>query len=156
MLSGAIYAGDTRLSAAAQLVEIQADWLTYATAVATVLAAVLALASVLYSARQARRAERMLLRERRADFELGLLAEMRRQLGVTGTKHLDGYIAALIRPGADDADIPLLRSELNWHPVQAPQGQRLADLETQGRRALQTAMAVEIQEAIERRLVDLG
>lgn len=136
-----------------QTVTVRADWLTYATAAATVLAAVLALASIIYSGRQARKAEAALLQERRADFELGLLADMSRQYGITGYNHLQGHLTALVRPSSSDDDLPALRAYFQARPTPAGQA-KLDGLRTSedGANALRLVVGQEIQEAIERRL----
>lgn len=104
---------------AVQRVQVLADWLTYATAGATVLAAMLALLSIVYSARLARKADERLLHERRLDFELTLLAEMSRQHAITGTQHLTGYARALLPATAPDDDLPVLRAVVGVRVTEA-------------------------------------
>ncbi len=149
---------------AVEKVQVQADWLTYATAGATVLAAALAVASIAYSARQARKAERALIRERRLDFELGLLAELSSQHALTGLQHLQGHVRALLAGGGEGDEMPVLRaytgiaSDAGAHAV-------LEEVRTVGRArvegavgrfaaddAVSAAVGAEIADAIERRL----
>ena len=110
-------------------VEVVPDWLTYVTAGATVLAAILALGSIVYAENLTRRerhegqeamnqARLDAVRERRAQWELSILAEMARQHSVTGDQHLSGYVRSLIREDAPDDDLPLLRRVTGIHPTQ--------------------------------------
>lgn len=107
-------------------VHVQADWLTYATAAATVLAALLALVAIVYSGRLSRRAEADLRRERRLDFELGVLADLSYQFSITGRQHISGYMLALIHEGNTE-DLLVLRAIMGVLPT--PEGQaRLAEI----------------------------
>lgn len=141
---------------AVERVEVVPDWLTYSSVGATVGAAVLALVSVVYSGCQARKAQRALLRERRADFELGLLAEMSRQFGITAVDHLHGHLWALIRQGSPPDDLPVLRAHFGRYPTPEGQAQleatRESDRPEQQRAALHAVVRLEIEQAIERRL----
>ncbi len=147
-------------------VRVEPDWLTYLTAFATILAAVLALASIIYSAMQARRAEKALLTARRMEFELTLLAEMSRQLGMTSDPtHLAGSLRALLSATAPDDELPVLRAKTG---IQITDGCRArlaqitaaarsgkSDFDARGaeRSAVVAAVAEEITAAIDRRLM---
>lgn len=145
-------------------VAVQADWLTYATALATVTAAGLALISIVYSAAQARKAEAALLLERRLDFELTLLAEMSRQFSITGAQHLSGYARALLPASAPDDDLPVLRAftgvrdtpactaRLQQVSEEAKGGKSPIDARFDAQDAVRQAIGEEIVAAIDRRL----
>jgi hypothetical protein len=138
---------------AAERVEVVPDWLTYTSVAATVGAAVLALLAILYSGLQARKTQKAMLRERRADFELGLLAEMARQFGITQLQHLSGYVWALIRESSPPQDLPVLRAHFGRYPTQEGQEVRNAiPGDAEGNRQLHELVRVEIEAAIERRL----
>jgi hypothetical protein len=105
------------------------SWLVVVTAVATVTAAFLALASIVHAGRLAERTRREsaaaaqearedAARERRLQYELTVLAEMSRQHDITGLQHLRGYTRALVRPDAPDDDLPLLRHLVQAHPTE--------------------------------------
>ena len=106
-------------SAAATQVSLT-GWLAAVIAVAVVLSAVLSLAAVRFATREAQRTREEALaaaeqareeaaRERRLQYELGVLAEMSRQHGITGLLHLGGYARSLIRADSPEEDLPLLR-----------------------------------------------
>lgn len=106
-------------SAAAAQVSLT-GWLASVIAVAVVLSAVLSLFAVRVATREAQRTREQALaatqqaheeaaRERRLQYELGVLAEMSRQHGITGLLHLGGYARSLIRADSPEEDLPLLR-----------------------------------------------
>jgi hypothetical protein len=106
-------------SAAALQVSLT-GWLASLIAVAVVLSAVLSFAAVRVATREAQRTREEALaaaeqareeaaRERRLQYELGVLAEMSRQHGITGLLHLGGYARSLIRADSPEDDLPLLR-----------------------------------------------
>ena len=106
-------------SAAALQVSLT-GWLASLIAVAVVLSAVLSLAAVRFATREAQRTREQALaaaeeareeaaRERRLQYELGVLAEMSRQHGITGLLHLGGYARSLVRADSPEEDLPLLR-----------------------------------------------
>jgi hypothetical protein len=106
-------------SAAATQVSLT-GWLASVIAVAVVLSAVLSLLTVRFATREAQRTREEALaaaqqareeaaRERRLQYELGVLAEMSRQHGITGLLHLGGYARSLIRADSPEEDLPLLR-----------------------------------------------
>jgi hypothetical protein len=135
------------VSGVVQDVAVQADWLTYVTAGSTVGAALLAVASILYSSHQAKRSQQVLLRERRADFELGLLAELAKQMDLTGLSHINVYVRILAALAGPD-DLPVLRGHFGHNPP--PGAIELANgLDSHG---LAEAGRREINEAIARRL----
>ncbi len=78
--------------------------------------------AIIYAAWQAAQSKRDLIRERRLEFELGLLAEIRRQMSITQLQHLSGYVGALIVDPADETDIPVLRAALGVKD--GPEGRR--------------------------------
>ena len=106
-------------SAAAAQVSLT-GWLASVIAVAVVLCAVLSLLAVRFATREAQRTREEALsaaqqareeaaRERRLQYELGVLAEMSHQHGITGLLHLGGYARSLIRADSPEEDLPLLR-----------------------------------------------
>ena len=106
-------------SAAATQVSLT-GWLATVIAVAVVVSAVLSLLAVRYATTQAQRTREQAAaaaaegreqaaRERRLLYELGVLAEMSRQHGITGLQHLGGYVRSLVRADSPDEDLPLLR-----------------------------------------------
>jgi hypothetical protein len=101
------------------------DWLDYAGAFSGLVGALLAAVAIGYAAWQAAQSKRDLIRERRLEFELGLLAEMRRQMSVTQLQHLSGYVGELIVDPADETDIPVLRAALGVKS--GPKGTRRRD-----------------------------
>lgn len=86
------------------------DVLDYVSAFSGVVGALLAAAAILYAARQSAQAKRDLARERRLEFELELLAEVRRQISITKFQHLSGYLGALVRDADDESEMPVLRA----------------------------------------------
>lgn len=88
------------------------DWLDYLAVWSGLIGALLAAFAVGYAAWQARETKRALIRERRLEFELELLAEMRRQMSITQFQHLSGYVGALIFDAEDETDIPLVRASV--------------------------------------------
>jgi hypothetical protein len=134
------------------------DWLDYVSAFSGLVGALLAAVAIIYAARQSAQAKRDLVRERRLEFELGLLAEIRRQLSITQFQHLSGYVGALIVDGTDETDIPLVRAVVGTKS--GPEGRRLRDQvreDAKKRSAgeqsdLLKAAAGEIDAAIQRRL----
>lgn len=98
------------------------DWLDYLSAWSGLVGALLAALAIVYAAWQAAQSKRDLIRERRLEFELGLLAEIRRQMSITQLQHLSGYVGALIVDPADESDIPVLRAALGVKD--GPEGRR--------------------------------
>ena len=142
----------------ANSVEPVRDWLDYLSVFSGVIAALLAAAALAYAGWQTARAKRDLVRERQLEFELGLLAEMRRQMGVTQLQHLSGYVGALIRDPGDETDLPVLRAAIGIK--QGPEGVRQKNALIGENRAgsseaqtlvLKTAIR-EVEAAISRRL----
>ena len=72
--------------------------------------ALLAGLAILYAARQSVNAKRDLIRERRVEFELALLADIRRQMSITGLAHLAGQIGALVTDEQDESELQVLRA----------------------------------------------
>jgi hypothetical protein len=150
----------------ALLVSVQNDWLIYMTDASVVLAAVLALVSIIYSGALARKSSAAALAERRTDFELGLLADMSHQHSITGTAHITGYCRALVRDANNSDD--LLRATIGVHTNDATRRASdelerdvddivaLSDGQSQPRDVRENLRQVripsEIAEAIERRL----
>ena len=106
-------------SAAAAQVSLT-GWLAWVIAVSVVVSAVLSLLAVRFATREAQRtreeaaaaaaeAREEAARERRLQYELGVLAEMSKQHGITGLQHLGGYARSLIRADSPEEDLPLLR-----------------------------------------------
>jgi hypothetical protein len=99
--------------------EVPRGWLDYVTAWATVAAALLALAAIVYAVAEAKRGNARLRRERRLYYELGLLQKLSEIIpgedrSAVLRRQIIGLLSAL--PGAD---LPLLRAFVN---VRAPQG----------------------------------
>ncbi|MDP9466708.1 MAG: hypothetical protein M3P31_05655 [Actinomycetota bacterium] len=159
-------------SAAAAQVQLT-GWLAHVTAVAVVVAAVLSLLAVRYATREAQRTREEALaaaaeareeaaRERRLQYELGVLAEMSRQHGITGLLHLGGYARSLIRADSPDEDLPLLRVLEDVFPTELGQQKHRAIEEqiegegvaARGTRDSRRARVVrrEIEDAIDRRM----
>lgn len=134
------------------------DWLDYLSAWSGLIGALLAGLAIAYAAWQAGQSKRDLVNERRLEFELGLLAEMRRQMSVTQFQHLAGYIGAVVSQPDDETDIPTLRAVVGVKP--GPRGEALRREIADGAKrgnvdphgALLVAAAKEIDEAIQRRL----
>jgi len=110
-------------------VELVTGWLPYALVAVAVLALSLALLAVWYASTQAAAAREQAAeaaqlaredaaRERRLQYELGVLAEMSRQHDITGLQHLGGYTRALVRADAPDDELPLLRTLMDVHPTE--------------------------------------
>lgn len=133
------------------------DWVDYLGVVSGAIGALLAAVAIWYAFRQSAAAKRDLIRERRLEFELGILADLRRQMGVTKLSHISGYVAALVRDPADETDLPLLRSAIGVKP--GPRGSELREAVVGGDREgsgeaqsrLLRAAQVEVDEAIQRR-----
>jgi hypothetical protein len=96
------------------------DWLDYLGAFSGVIGAVLAAMAIAYAGFQSVAAKRDLIKERQLGFELGLLAELRREMGVTQLRHISGYVGALIRDPAEETDLPVLRAAIGMK--QGPEG----------------------------------
>ncbi|MFD7023435.1 hypothetical protein [Promicromonospora sukumoe] len=92
------------------LVEQYPDWLDYMGAFSGLVGAFLAASAIWYASRQSVNAKRDLARERRTEFELGLLANIRHQMSITKFQHLAGYVGALIVDATDETDLPVLRA----------------------------------------------
>jgi hypothetical protein len=134
------------------------DLLDWVGAFSGLVGALLAAYAIFYASRQSAEAKRDLIRERRAEFELGLLAEIRRQMSITQFQHLAGYVGALIPNSVDETDLPALRAAIG---VKAgPNGQRYVDeVRAEARGARQDAQhqllitaQIEVDDAIQRRL----
>lgn len=133
-------------------------WLDYVGAFSGLVGALLAALAIWYSFRQAAKAKEDLIRERRFEFELGLLAEIRRQMSTTGFAHLAGYVGALIADARDETDIPLLRAVVGIKA--GPRGQRMKEDVIAGEREgfpetqskLQRVAEQEVDAAIQHRL----
>jgi hypothetical protein len=95
---------------AASPVESSRDWLDYVSAWSGLAGALLAGAAIAYAAWQAAQSKKDLVRERRLEFELGLLAELRTQMSITQFQHVSGYVGALVRSSDDETDLPVLRA----------------------------------------------
>ena len=91
-----------------------------ALAVAVLAGAALAVIALWYATRAAQRARedaadaawdarQEAARERRLQYELGVLGEMSRQHGITGMQHLSGYARSLVRTDSPDDELALLR-----------------------------------------------
>ena len=100
--------------------------------------------------------------ERRLQYELGVLAEMSRQHGITGLQHLGGYVRSLVRPDSPDEDLPLLRVLEDVFPTElgARESRAIEDqiegegLAARGTRDSRRTRVVgrEIEDAIDRRM----
>ena len=101
-------------------------------------------------------------RERRLQYELGVLAEMSRQHGITGLQHLGGYARSLIRADSPEDDLPLLRVLEDVFPTELGaersraieeqiEGEGLAARGTRDSRRTR-AVGREIEDAIDRRM----
>jgi hypothetical protein len=159
------------LAAAAQ-VQLT-GWLAHVLAAAVGVSALLSLLAVRFATREAQRTREAGLAaaaqareeaalERRLQYELGVLAEMSRQHGITGLLHLGGYVRSLIRADSPEEDLPLLRVLEDVFPTEL--GERTSrELEDQvageglaarGTRDSRRARVVgrEIEDAIDRRM----
>jgi len=159
-------------SAAAAQVSLT-GWLAYVVALAVVVSAVLSLLAVRFATREAQRTREHAAAaaaearveaawERRLQYELGVLADMSRQHGITGLQHLGGYVRSLIRADSPDEDLPLLRVLEDVFPTHVG-GEKSRDIEEQiegeglaarGTRDRRRARVVgrEIEDAIDRRM----
>lgn len=153
-------------------VELSSGWLPYVLAAAALLSLALALVAVWYASRQAQQtrewaaqdalqAREEAARERRLQYELGVLAEMSRQHDITGLQHLGGYTRALVRADAPDDELALLRTVMDVHPTEvgAAKDREIEEqiagegLAARGTRDSRRARVVggEIEDAIDRR-----
>ncbi len=145
-------------SAAPLAVEDSRDWLDYVAIWSGAVGALLAAFAIAYAAWQSVQTGKALVLERRLGFELGLLAEIRRQMSITQFQHLSGYVGALIRHPEDETDIPLLRAVVGTKS--GPAGKRRIDEIAEQARARAAdpqaeflkAAAAEVDTAIQRRL----
>ena len=159
-------------SADAAQVELT-GWLASVIALAVVVCAVLSLLAVRFATREAQRtreeglraaalAREEAARERRLQYELGVLAEMSRQHGITGLLHLGGYARSLIRADSPEEDLPLLRVLEDVHPTELGErksreieeqveGEGLAARGTRDSRRTRV-VGREIEDAIDRRM----
>lgn len=134
------------------------DGLDYLSAYSGLAGAMLAGIAIVYAAWQNSKTKRDLIRERRLEFELGLLAEIRRQMSVTQFQHLAGYVGALVTNPSDEADLALLRAAIGVKsgPIGRARRDEVAkDARTRGadRQAeWLLAAAAEVDAAIQRRL----
>lgn len=134
------------------------DWLDYVSAFSGLVGALLAAVAILYAARLSAQAKRDLSRERRLEFELELLAEIRRQMSITKFQHLAGYVGALIRDAHEETDLAVLRAIVGTKS--GPQGrQNRDDIRDHAKAQSQDVQsewlkvaAAEIDAAIDRRL----
>jgi hypothetical protein len=155
-------------------VRVVGGWPIYVIAAAIVLCAILSTVAIWYAARAAQRAREdaadaawdareEAARERRLQYELGVLGEMSRQHGITGLLHLGGYARSLIRADSPDDELPLLRHLEEIFPTELGAAKAAAiDEEVdasgptgRGTRDSRRSRAVgrEIEEAIDRRMV---
>lgn len=88
------------------------DWLDYVSAFSGLAGILIALVALGYSIWQANQTKLEAIQERRNEFELGLLAEIRRQMAVTGFQHLAGYVGALVVDPENETDIPMTRAKI--------------------------------------------
>ena len=159
-------------SAAAAQVQLT-GWLASVVALAVVVSAVLSLLAVRFASREAQRtreeafaaaaeAREEAARERRLQYELGVLGEMSRQHGITGLLHLGGYVRSLVRADSPEEDLPLLPVLEDVFPTEV--GERKSreieeqvegeGLAARGTRDSRRARVVgrEIEDAIDRRM----
>lgn len=145
-------------SAAPLAVEDSRDWLDYVAIWSGAVGALLGALAIAYAAWQSVQTGKTLVLERRLEFELGLLAEIRRQMSITRFQHLSGYVGALIRHPEDETDIALLRAVVGMKS--GPEGKRRKGEIAEQARArsadpqaeLLKAAAAEVDTAIQRRL----
>ena len=159
-------------SAAAAQVSLT-GWLASVIALAVVVSAVLSLLAVRVATREAQRtreeaaaaaaeAREEFVRERRLQYELGVLAEMSRQHGITGLQHLGGYARSLVRADSPEEDLPLLRLLEDVFPTELGaeksreieeqiEGEGLAARGTRDSRRTRV-VGREIEDAIDRRM----
>jgi hypothetical protein len=134
------------------------DWIDYLSAFSGIAGIVLAITALCYSIWQSNQTKQDAIRERRVEFELGLLAEIRRQMAATGFSHLAGFVGALVVDPSNETDIPMTRAKVGVKAT--AEGQRmLIDLVNRTKNAsalpelaLQTAMEAEVDAAIQSRL----
>lgn len=136
------------------------DWLDYLSAWSGLIGALLAGAAIAYAAWQSAQAKKDMIRERRLDFELRLLADIRYQMSVTGLQHISGYVGALISEPSDETDVPVLRASLGikagplgkarFGEIRAAARERNED----ERAELMPTVTVEVDAAITRRLLE--
>lgn len=159
-------------SAAAAQVSLT-GWLAWVVAAAVVVSAVLSMLAVRFATREAQRTREQAVaaaaqareeaaRERRLQYELGVLAEMSRQHGITGLLHLGGYVRSLVRADSPEEDLPLLRALEDVFPTElGERKQREIDeqvegegLAARGTRDSRRSRVVgrEIEDAIDRRM----
>ncbi|MFC6712448.1 hypothetical protein [Branchiibius cervicis] len=86
------------------------DWLDYLSGFSGLLGVAIAVYAIYYASQQAEQTRRDVIRERRAEFDLGLLVKLRHQMSLTGEQHISGYVDALIRDPADEEDLPITRA----------------------------------------------
>lgn len=139
---------------------MQHDWLEYVAGFSGLVGAALAAVAIVYAAWQSSETKQQLVRERRIEFELGLLAEIRRQMSITDFQHLAGYVGALITDPDDETDLATLRSAIGVKG--GPKGEaRRAQIEAEESSspsaygsvgALKRVAEAEIDAAISRRL----
>ena len=163
-------------SAAAAQVQLT-GWLAYLIALAVVVSALLSLLAVRFATREAQRtreeasaaaagAREEAARERRLQYELGVLAQMSHQHGITGLLHLGGYVRSLIRPDSPEEDLPLLRVLEDVFPTELGErtsreiedqieGEGLAARGTRDSRRTRV-VGREIEDAIDRRMALRG
>jgi hypothetical protein len=155
-------------------VELAGSWPLYALAAAVLVAAALSVVALWYATRAAQRAREDAAdaawdareeasRDRRLQYELGVLGEMSRQHGITGLLHLGGYARSLVRADSPDDELALLRHLEEIFPTEVGAA-RAAEIDEEvdasgpagrGTRDARRSRMVgrEIEEAIDRRMV---
>lgn len=134
------------------------DLLDYLSGLSGVVGVLIALSAFIYSLVQSDRTNRRAIQERRTEFELGLLAEIRRQMSITGLQHLAGYVGALITDPENKADIPVLRAAVGTKATESGRIERDRISDTargtgvDPRQALISHAEAEVDSAIQRRL----
>lgn len=140
------------------------DWLDWVSALSGAVGALLAGGAIWYSRVQGVHNQRALVRERRVEFDLELLAKMSEQFDVTDTQHLAGFLRAFVRSDTPDDDLPVTRVVLDVRPtevgrvryreiVDAVEGESAGMTgQLAVREALHREVAREIDRAIERRV----
>ena len=162
------------MTTSAEAAQVQlTGWLAWVIALAVVTCAVLSLLAVRVATREAQRtreeglaaavqAREEAARERRLQYELGVLAEMSRQHGITGLLHLGGYARSLVRADSPEEDLPLLRVLEDVFPTELGErksreieeqveGEGLAARGTRDSRRTRV-VGREIEDAIDRRM----
>ena len=134
------------------------DWLDHVAVWSGFFGALLAAGAIGYAAWQGAQSKKDLILERRLEFELRLLADIRHQMSVSGLQHVAGYVGALVKDPSDETDIPTLRSAIGMkggsegaRRVQASQ-RAAAAANTDSHAALLASIAAEVDESIQRRL----